>query len=116
MADTAALVEKREEFGAKQDRIREVLEAAGKDLDFSRKECLEKLGAMDADDASHKWRALNREAEALGRDLRKEEDRLEAKRFQEREEDRVRPADAAPHPDYDETGRLKSFGERFVGT
>jgi len=116
MADTAELVEKREALAAKQDKIREVLDLAGGTavLDFSRKSCLEKLGATDSADASVKWRTLNREAESLGSDLSKAEDRFAAKQFQEREEQRVRPADHVPHPGYDENGAPKSWAQQYV--
>jgi HK97 family phage major capsid protein len=116
MADPTEIVEKREAFSAKQDKIRQVMDAAGQDLDFSRKPCLELLGATDGDDASLKWRALNQEAEAAGRDLRKTEDRLAAKRFQQREEERVRPVDDIPHPGYDENGRRLSWDEQYVAS
>ena len=48
MADPTALVEQREQFAAKQKDITEVLELAGKDLDFSRADVLKKLGGTDA--------------------------------------------------------------------
>ena len=75
MADPTVLVEQREQFAAKQAKISEVLEMAknGKDFDFSRANVLKELGASDAADATQKFKALNREIEALGSDLQRAE-------------------------------------------
>ncbi len=113
MADTAALVEKREAFAAKQRAIGEVMELAGKDLDFSRKPVLEKLGASDAADATQKFKSWNREAEAMGEDLSRAEVKAHAERYQAREADRNAPADPVIHPNGSD-GRPLSWAEQFV--
>lgn len=111
MADPTALVEQREQFAAKQKDISEVLELAGKDLDFSRADVLKKLGASDAADATHKFKAWNREAETLGADLQRAELKYTVQKHQEREE-LARGAVAVEHP---EVGtERKSWAQRFV--
>ena len=59
MSVSNALVEKRQEFAAKQKKLAETFEAAGKDLDFSKKSVLDHLGATDSSDAVGKVKALN---------------------------------------------------------
>jgi len=112
MADPTALVEQREHFAAKQKDITEVLELAGKDLDFSRADVLKKLGASDAADATHKFKSWNREAEALGADLQRAELKFTVAKHQEREEELKRPVEGVQHP---ESGaERKSWAQRFV--
>ena len=59
------LVAKREQLDAKRKELAEVFEAAGPDLDFSRPEVLNRLGAKDSAEAVEKVRERNREIEAL---------------------------------------------------
>lgn len=109
------IVEKRQELETKQKTLTEVVDLAGKDLDFSRKPVMEKLGATDADDALLKFQALNREAEALGTDLRREELKHAAHQVRERNEALRTPADAAvPINRFDERGERKSFGQMYI--
>lgn len=112
MADPTALVEQRESFAAKQKDITDVLELAGKDLDFSRADVLKKLGASDAADATHKFKSWNREAEALGADLQRAELKYTVAKHQEREADLQRPVESVEHPEIG-TER-KSWAQRFV--
>ncbi len=111
MADPTALVEQREAFAAKQKDISEVLELAGKDLDFSRADVLKKLSAADAADATHKFKSWNREAEALGADLQRAELKYTVAKHQEREEELKRPVDGVVHPSGIEA---KSWAQRFI--
>jgi HK97 family phage major capsid protein len=113
MADSTALVEKREAFAAKQKALGEVLELAGNDLDFSRKPVLEKLGATDAAHATVKFKEWNKEAEVMGQDLSRAELKESARRFQEREEERNKPADYGTHAE-SEDGRPKNWARAFV--
>jgi HK97 family phage major capsid protein len=110
------LVERREELATKQKTLTEVLDLAGKDIDLSRKPVLEKLGAADADDALLKFQSLNREAEHLGMELKREELKLSARQVREREEAMRQPADGQPsHPSrFDENGERKSFGQMYI--
>ena len=111
MADPTALVEQREQFAAKQKDITEVLELAGKDLDFSRADVLKKLGATDAADATHKFKSWNKEAEALGADLQRAELKYTVAKHQEREA-ASREAVVVEHP---EVGMdRKSWAQRYV--
>jgi HK97 family phage major capsid protein len=111
MADPTALVEQREQFAAKQKDISDVLELAGKDLDFSRADVLKKLGATDAADATHKFKSWNREAESLGADLQRTELKYTVAKHQEREQELSRPAEPVYHGADVER---KSWAQRFV--
>ena len=112
MADPTALVEQRDRFAAKQKDISEALELAGNDLDFSRADVLKKLGASDAADATQKFQAWNREAEALGRDLQRAELKHTVAKHQEREDQIKRPVEGVIHPD--NGMERKSWAQRFV--
>lgn len=114
MADSTALVEQREAFAAKQKDLAEVLEAAGRELDFSRKTVLDKLGATDTAHAVQKFKDWNREAETMGQDLSRTELKLNAARVQEREEERRQPADRIEQPGYNEQGGRKSWSQQYV--
>ena len=111
MADPTALVEQRESFAAKQKDITDVLELAGKDLDFSRADVLKKLGASDAADATHKFKSWNREAEAMGADLQRTELKYTVAKHQERQESLREPVETVEHPSGMER---KSWAQRFV--
>src|SRR5688572_13486969 len=69
MSESNALVEKRQEFAAKQKQLGEVFEPAGRELDCSRKTVLEKLGATDSSDAVAKVTARNVELDMLSQEL-----------------------------------------------
>jgi len=114
MAESAAVIEQREAFAAKQKALSEVLELAGKDLDFSRKPVLEKLGASDSADATDKFKAWNREVEAMGAELARIELKANADRVREREQELRTPVAGAQHPTLDPNGQHKSWGEQYV--
>ena len=111
MADPTPLVEQREAFAAKQKDISDVLDLAGKDLDFSRADVLKKMGATDAAHATQVFKSWNREAEALGADLQRAELKYTVAKHQEREADIRRPAEGVEHPSGFEK---KSWAQRFV--
>ena len=112
MADPTALVEQRELIAAKQKDLMEVVTLAGKDLDFSNTEVMKKLGASDATDATQKFMALNREADALGAELQRLEKKYAAQMVRDRQEEMSRPAAGIEHP---EVGvEKKSWAQRFV--
>ena len=98
MADSAALVEKREELAAKQKILSEVLELAGKETDFSRKPVLEKLEATDAADANVKFQQRTKELETLGNDIIRMTTKAAADRVREIGHDLSQPADELWHP------------------
>ncbi len=111
MADPTPLVEQREALAAKQKDLNEVMELAGKDLDFSRADVLKRLGASDAADATHKFKIWTREAEGLGRDLDRAEVKYAAERNRERQAEIERPVEGVEHP----AGyQSKSWAQRFV--
>jgi HK97 family phage major capsid protein len=111
MADPTPLVEQREAFAAKQKDITEVLELAGKDLDFSRADVLKKLSANDASDATHKFKNWNKEAEAMGQDLQRAELKYTVAKHQEREQAINSPV-SVEHPEIGTES--KSWAQRFV--
>lgn len=111
----AVIVEKRQELEAKQKSLTEVMDLAGRDLDFSRKPVMEKLGAADADDALLKFQTLNREAEALGLDLRREELKHTAQQILARNEALRAPVEgSAPLSRVDDAGERKSLGRMYI--
>lgn len=114
MADNGVAVEQREDLQGKQAILRDVLELAGRDLNLSQKSVLEKLGAKDADDAVEKFQSLNRETEALGREIQREELKAAAARVRERDEDIRRPAGGHDQPSGYEDGKRKSWARQFV--
>ncbi len=114
MADSPAVNELREKFDAKQKAIAEVLDLAGADLDFSRKTVTEKLGAADAADATAKWQAWNREAEAIGRDLQQAQLRADVAGFKAREEQRSQPVAGPRLPGYTADGQPKTWGQLYT--
>ncbi len=111
MADPTALVEHREQLAAKQKDLLEVMELAGKDLDFSRAPVMEKLGATDAADATTKFKAWTREAEVIAQDLNRAEVKFAAQRNRERQDEMERPIEGVIHPGGYEN---KSWAQRFV--
>lgn len=112
MADPAALVEKREELAGKQKALNEVLELAGKDIDFSRKPVLDKLGASDAADANQKFQQKTKELETLGTEVNRLATKAAADRVREIERDFNRPDDEMQHPGGE--SQPKSLGSLFV--
>ena len=112
MADPTPLVEQRDAFAAKQKDLTEVLELAGKDLDFSRADVLKKLGATDSAHATQTFKSWSREVEAMGQDLQRAEMKFLASKHQEREELLHRPLEGVTHPDHGI--ERKSWAERVT--
>lgn len=108
------LVELREKFAAKQADIGAVLEMAGAELDFSKKGVLEKTGGTDAADATKKWQAWNKEAEAIGSELKQAEVLHVAQSYRDREEERKQPAPTGVMKHYGDDGKPKSWGQLYV--
>lgn len=96
MSESNALVEKRQEFAAKQRQLGEVFELAkdGAVYDFSRKNVLEKLGAVDSADAVAKVKQRNIELEHLNRELEQAELTEVSLKTRAREEMRNQPVSA----------------------
>lgn len=115
-ADPATLAEKREQFHAKQDQLKEIFDLArdGSVYDFGRKAVLEKLGASDSADAVQKVKARNVELDELGSALQQAEMKSVETAVARRAQDMTTPAHGGPqHP----TGDLfehKSFGQLFT--
>lgn len=115
MAESNAVVEARQKFQAKQKELGEVFEAAGSDMDFSKKAVLEKLGATDSTDAVSKVKARNIELESLSAELRAAELVAVRDAMKAREVERSTPSSLdGGHP----TGepRAKSFGDLVIGS
>jgi HK97 family phage major capsid protein len=113
MADSAAVVEQRDLLHGKQKILSEVLEAAGKDLDFSRKPVLEKLGATDAADANLKFQSMTREVNDIGAELVRIRTKEAAARVREIGEELRRPEEFT-HADASVALSRKSWGHQVV--
>lgn len=107
-----ALVEKRQEFAAKQKELAEAFEIAkdGAVYDFSRKAALDKLGATDSSDAVAKIKSRNIELEYLSRELEQAELKEARVSLDMRNEQRNQPATlaAGAHPS---EMKSRSFGQ-----
>jgi HK97 family phage major capsid protein len=114
MADSTAVVEKREALKEKQKVLREVLEEAGPEIDLSKKSILEKLGATDAADATVKFQQRNEELKVLGRECVDAEKRLAAQEIRERDEELKRPIGTPGFPGFGADGQRKSWARLFV--
>ena len=107
-------VQIREEAKAKHNASAEVLQLAGENRDFSKKEVLEKLGATDSADAVKKWRELNEEAHTLfGRAADAELDE-DIKEHEDREAELKRPKNQGHHHPAAEQPSAQTFGRMFV--
>lgn len=107
-------VQIREEAKHKHNASAEVLQLAGENRDFSKKEVLEKLGATDSQDAVKKWREINEEAHNLFSKAANEELEEDIREHEDRETELKRPKDRGsirhPAPSPGE----QSFGRMFV--
>jgi len=116
--ESNALVEKRQQFAAKQKELGEVMSMAkdGSTYDMSRKNVLEKLGASDSADAVAKIKERNRELDALSADLQVAELKEVESAIGERNSARNTPARATSHPASSKDVESKSFGELVVNS
>jgi HK97 family phage major capsid protein len=107
-------VQLREEAKAKHNVSAEVLQLAGENRDFSKREILEKLGATDSAGAVKAWREINEEAHRLFAKAADEELAEDIKSHEDREAELKRPSDRAavrhPSPDQGE----QTLGRMFV--
>jgi HK97 family phage major capsid protein len=112
MSVSNALVEKRQEFAAKQKELAEAFEIAkdGSVYDFSRKAALEKLGAVDSADAVAKVKARNIELEHLSRELEQAELKEARVSIDIREGMRNQPATLGT-PTHPSESKARSWGE-----
>jgi HK97 family phage major capsid protein len=117
MSESNTLVEKRQEFAAKQKELAEVFAIAkdGDVYDLSRKAALEKLGATDSGDAVAKIKQRNIELEAMSKSLEKAELDEVKSAINSREAARSQPTSAGyqPHP---AEMKARSFGEMVTGS
>lgn len=118
MSESAALLEQRQEFHAKQREMTEVFDLArdGKSFDLSRANVLEKLGAKDQSDAAVKIKERNVELEVLGAKLRQTEIKAIAEANNRLLEELETPGHEAHHPNVVHQAEIKSFGDRFIGS
>jgi hypothetical protein len=115
--ESNAIVEKRNEFQAKQKEIADVFDLAkdGDRYDFTRAKVLEKLGAKDEGDALAKVRGRNDELTILGQALQVSEMKAIEAANRERAEQLKEPSALVRHPgDPSRTLEGKSFGELAV--
>jgi hypothetical protein len=110
MSESNELVEKRQEFAAKQKMMGEVYELAGRDLDFSRATVLERLGAKDSTDAVEKVQSLDHALVALGQELQKATLKEKQDAWRVRQQMLDRPVEEGGHGIPADVGG-KSFGE-----
>jgi HK97 family phage major capsid protein len=108
-------VQLREEAQTKHNASAQVLQFAGENRDFSKKEVLELLGAQDSADAVKKWRELNDDAHSLFSRAAQEELEEEIKSHEDREAELKRPKQGSGprHPAQADQGE-QSFGRMFV--
>ena len=117
-ADSTAIQEKRGIFHAKQDHLTEAFKLAkdGSAYDFGRKNVLEKLGAADQHAAMGKVRALNKELEDLGNELRNAEAKHYESRLSERDDELATPGPGTiQHPESGRGGR-KTLGSLYIAS
>jgi HK97 family phage major capsid protein len=114
-APSAALIEKRTQFAAKQKELGEVFELAkdGAVHDFGRKTVLEKLGATDSTDAVAKVKGRNIELETLGNELRQVEMSEIEQDVKARDAERNQPIRGGRLPESPSI-EAKSFGQLFI--
>lgn len=109
-----SLVEKRNQFQAKQKELGEVFEAAGREMDFSRKSVLEKLGAVDSTDAVAKVKARNVELDVLSQELQAAELAEVKSAIGEREAMRNQPVRGGSMQQPSVETKARTFGEMVI--
>jgi HK97 family phage major capsid protein len=113
MSESNALVEKRAKLAAKQEEIKEVFKLAGPDLDFSKKDVLEKLGAVDSKDAMDKLDQRNSELTSLA-DQVEHERKLEIKSNAEDIERKLRTPAAGTSMVHTVDTKGRTFGQQVI--
>jgi HK97 family phage major capsid protein len=113
MAESNRVVELREELKAKHTLMGEVFALAGKDMDFSNRQVLEKLGAVDSADAVAKFQQLDLKTQGIAGDLRTEEMKEARRRYESLSDELERPASGLQHPGTIES-KARTFGELVV--
>jgi HK97 family phage major capsid protein len=114
MSDSAMLAEKRAHLRAKQDELKSIMDLAkdGAVYDLSRKNVMERLGAVDANDALSKVKERNVQLDDLGRQLQQAELQEINSAAGERERQMNTPHSAAmQHP---VEAKARTFGDMVV--
>ncbi len=116
--DSTAIQELREEFHAKQDFLTEIFKLAkdGGGYDFGRKNVLEKLKVADQHAAMGKVRALNKELEDRGNDLRNSEAKHYELRLSERDDELATPGSGTMQHPKSGNGERKTLGALYVAS
>lgn len=116
MPESNALVEKRQQFQAKQKELGEVFTLAkdGETYDFNRPAVLEKLGAPNSKDAIEKVKARNVELDVLGSELRQAELKEVQQSIADRDNERAQPVRAGMEHPRNDSGEVKSFGQLYI--
>lgn len=117
MPESAALVEQREQFHAKQAELAKILEEAkdGQAFDLSRAKVMELLGAKDAADAATKLKERNRELDDLGQRLQQATIKGIADAHAQRAEQINEPwQGGSRHPESGSGAERKSWAQLFV--
>jgi 3D (Asp-Asp-Asp) domain-containing protein len=113
-----AVVETRQKFEAKQKELSEVLTLAadGNAFDLGRKVVLEKLGAVDANDALAKIKGRNVELDGIAAELRVHELKLVQSSITDRDNERRQPSTGTQliHPATEL--KAKSLGDLFTAS
>ncbi|MEE8543249.1 MAG: phage major capsid protein [Gammaproteobacteria bacterium] len=117
-SDSTAIQEKREHFHAKQDGLTEVFKLArdGSGYDFSRKTVLEKLKVTDQHEAMRKVRALNKELEDLGNELRNSEMKNYESRLSDRDDELATPGPGTMQHPKSGHGARKTLGALYIAS
>jgi HK97 family phage major capsid protein len=110
MSESNALAEKRAEFKAKQKKLAEAFEAAGRTLDFSNAKAMEILNAKDSTEAVEKVKAWNRELDSLSGELQAAELSEVKAAMDAREHARNTPIRNGEHP-IPEDMKSRTFGD-----
>ena len=117
MAESNALVEKRQQFQAKQKELGEVFtlaKAEGGVYDLNRPEVLKKLGASDSADAIQKVKHRNVELDEIGAELRQAELKEVQQSLTDRDAERAQATRGGmEHPRHD-ADQAKSFGQLYI--
>jgi HK97 family phage major capsid protein len=114
MSENQNVSELKEQFDAKSKVMGEAIALAGPRLDFSKKELLEKLGAVDSNDATKKFQDLSLQLEDVGKALKTAEAKAAVERFQSQQDERSQPWTREQHPVPVAEQKARSWGERAI--